>query len=426
MSYSIAISKRGGESYYMRLRPHDRATKINIPLGKINQKLVDKIRGNVDELLRSYEFGILPSASTLAWVREQSAEFRERLAAAGIIPGQSKGERLDAFCKNYIKSLTVQDSTTEQLWLVVRTLEDFFGVDRDVMTITLADATAYRNNLIRVGSAKRQQPLAENTVRRYVGRCRQIFRSLGDANPFNDRSLPVGVGHDESKDAFVDVATINTVIANAGGPEWACAIALARFGGFRACEIPALTWNQIDWTASAIVLESPKTGRRIVPLFTELRPYLKEWFDVSPDRTGRVISSYPNEGRGIDAMRTQLVKIIQRAEIIPWPKVWQNLRATRETELLSMGFPIKSVTRWIGNSKAVAMKHYVMPLESDFQRAAGIVTAVTANVTAETGTYRNQPENGIQESRKLGLKMKNPRKSPRVRVQKITRHGLEP
>lgn len=125
-------------------------------------------------------------------------------------------------------------------------------------------------------------------------------------------------------------------------------------------------------------------------------------------------------------MRTQLVKIIQRAEITPWPKVWQNLRATRETELLSMGFPIKSVTRWIGNSKAVAMRHYVMPLESDFQRAAGIVTAVTANVTAETGTYRNQPENGIQESRKLGHKKKNPRRFPRVRVQKITRHGLEP
>lgn len=55
---------------------------------------------------------------------------------------------------------------------------------------------------------------------------------------------------------------------------------------------------------------------------------------------------------------------------------------------------MKSVTKWLGNSKVVAMKHYVMALESDFQKAAGIesVTRVTGSVTASSGVDRKPQE----------------------------------
>jgi hypothetical protein len=41
-----------------------------------------------------------------------------------------------------------------------------------------------------------------------------------------------------------------------------------------------------------------------------------------------------------------------------WLKLWQNLRATRETELADR-FPIQAVCEWIGNSQAVAKSHYL-------------------------------------------------------------------
>ncbi len=53
----------------------------------------------------------------------------------------------------------------------------------------------------------------------------------------------------------------------------------------------------------------------------------------------------------------------------PWPKLFQNMRASRETELIE-DHPIHVVCSWIGNSAAIAAKHYLQVRESDFERAA--------------------------------------------------------
>ena len=156
-------------------------------------------------------------------MKEQSADLQSRLAAAGLIPGRAPGESLESFVENYLKTLAVKESTLDQLQVVQRSLCEYFGKDRDVTTITLQDASAYRTELLRNGSGF-GKPMADNTVRRYVGRARQMFRSLGGQNPFDDRSLPVSVGHDESKDFFVSVPLILEVMDHAGSDEWRAAI----------------------------------------------------------------------------------------------------------------------------------------------------------------------------------------------------------
>ncbi len=65
---------------------------------------------------------------------------------------------------------------------------------------------------------------------------------------------------------------------------------------------------------------------------------------------------------------TTLGKIVTKAGLVPWPKLMQNLRATRETELLAH-YPAKDVTSWLGNSPAVANKHYAMTMQASFDRA---------------------------------------------------------
>ena len=42
----------------------------------------------------------------------------------------------------------------------------------------------------------------------------------------------------------------------------------------------------------------------------------------------------------------------------PWPKLFQNMRASRETELTAE-YPLNVVCAWIGNSPAVAQTHYL-------------------------------------------------------------------
>lgn len=61
----------------------------------------------------------------------------------------------------------------------------------------------------------------------------------------------------------------------------------------------------------------------------------------------------------------------------PWPKLLQNLRATRETELLGR-FPAKDVTTWLGNSPKVAFKHYAMATLDALRRAVSEATPHSA------------------------------------------------
>jgi hypothetical protein len=55
-------------------------------------------------------------------------------------------------------------------------------------------------------------------------------------------------------------------------------------------------------------------------------------------------------------LRTQLDRIIRRAGLEPWGKPWQNLRSTRETELMER-FPAHVVCKCIGNTEVVARQH---------------------------------------------------------------------
>jgi hypothetical protein len=68
-------------------------------------------------------------------------------------------------------------------------------------------------------------------------------------------------------------------------------------------------------------------------------------------------------------MRTMPLKIIARAGLEPWEKLFQNLRATRETELAEI-YPMHVVCAWIGNSPAVAAKHYLQVTDAHFAEAA--------------------------------------------------------
>lgn len=122
-----------------------------------------------------------------------------------------------------------------------------------------------------------------------------------------------------------------------------------------------------------MTVRSPKTERhegkatRLVPIFPELYPYLREAFESAEPGTEFVIARCRD---GSVNLRTQLERIIRRAGVQAWPKLFHNLRATRETELAEQ-FPLHVVCAWIGNSTAIAAKHYLQVTDDHFNRAAG-------------------------------------------------------
>jgi hypothetical protein len=119
---------------------------------------------------------------------------------------------------------------------------------------------------------------------------------------------------------------------------------------------------------------SPKTehhaggASRVIPLFPELRPHLEECWELAAPGDRYVITRYRDARANL---RTQLLRIIRRAGLTPWERPWQNMRASRETELAGE-FPLHVVCQWIGNSQPVALRHYLQGTEADYARAAGL------------------------------------------------------
>ncbi|MFM7095952.1 MAG: integrase, partial [Gemmataceae bacterium] len=133
-----------------------------------------------------------------------------------------------------------------------------------------------------------------------------------------------------------------------------------------------LKWEDVDWDKKRILVYSPKTEhhegkeKRFIPLFPELVPILKEAQDlnqgVSRFVCGKVRSGTLN-------LRTGLLKTLKSLGIKPWPKLFVNLRSSRETELVER-FPLHVVTEWIGHTPEIAAKHYLQVLEQHWACAA--------------------------------------------------------
>jgi hypothetical protein len=228
---------------------------------------------------------------------------------------------------------------------------------------------------------------------RRVRAARTIFatalkRGLIQSNPLAD--VKAGDQINRSRLHFVPVEVIVKVMLACPNCEWRLMVALARFGGVRCpSEILSLTWADIDWATKRITVPSPKTEHhvggesRVIPIFPELVGPLREVQNAACPGGVFVITRYRNKTVNL---RTQFEKIIKRAGVTPWPKLWQNLRASRETELADQ-YPLHVVCRWIGNSPKIAQNHYLQATDLHFKAA-----------TDEAVAVKNPPQNPPQQT----------------------------
>ena len=263
--------------------------------------------------------------------------------------------------------------TSERYGHTKRNLLDYFKPSRLLCDIMPADADAWR------GWLANEQKLSAATVARRVVAARTLWRKavrwkLASENPFE--GVKGGSQENESRKRFIDKATIQRVLEHAPDAELRLLIALSRYGGLRCpSEHLALRWTDIDRRRSVIVVRSAKTehygghGSRQVPLFPELRPPLLDVFEQAEPGAEHVITRYREATQNL---RTQFQRIIRRAGVEPWPRLWRNLRASRESELMR-DYDLSTVCSWIGNSPTVAARHYATSIDrdADFRRAVG-------------------------------------------------------
>jgi len=388
----MASVEKDGQGYRIRLIDHE-GTRKAIRLSGMNKANTEKIARHVEELVAWRKSGLSLDTQTAGWLSKVGQELHDKLSNAGLIEKRAC-QKLGDFIAGYIKRRSdVKPGTTTNYDQVRLNLVAFFGYDKPLRSITANDAAAFREWL------EAEEGQADNTLRRRCGRARQFFTAaikakLIDENPFD--GMPVTVSGNKSKERFITEAESQRILEACPNAEWRLIFSLCRYGGLRCpSEVLALTWEDIIWNSSRIVVTSPKTAHhkghesRVIPLFPELLKPLMEVQEQAAERTVHVVTRYRSSNQNL---RTELNRIVKRAGIIPWQKPFQNLRSTRETELMET-YPAHVVCRWIGNSEAVAKKHYLQVTDAHFEKAVipktvggeGHRQGHTACETGETG-----------------------------------------
>jgi integrase len=346
-------------------------SRKTIRIGKATTRQAESFKLKVESLIGGTITGSVDDEVS-RWLAGLPDSLHDRLAAVGLVkPRNASNAALGKFIDTFIASKPdAKPHTLLNMQQVRRWLVDFFGESHDLGSITAADAEDWRTFMLK-------GKLGENTIRRHVGRARQLFKAairrgtLRTANPFEGMAATVRA--DKSRQFFVTQETATKLIDACPDAQWKLMIALSRYGGLRTpSETLSLKWSDVDWDRNRIRVPSPKTEHhegkesRLIPLFPELRRHLLDVFEQAEPGTEYVITRY-RERYG--NLRTQIHRIIRRAGLQVWAKPWHNMRSTRQTELAET-YPIHVVCAWLGNSRAVAQEHYLQITDSHFSQAA--------------------------------------------------------
>jgi integrase len=342
---------------------------------QITPKAAADIKRHIDQIIESRKHGIPIPADSVKWVDRLPNDLRLQLVQMEVIEdtGSRAASTLGGFLADYIRTRTdIEASTRTNLETARRWLVKHFGDQREMDSITAGEAEEFKAWL---GAEGGQAP---NTVKRLCSRAKQFFRAalrrrLIRENPFGDmKKLMVGASPKE-RVKEIDAETAKRVLDACPDAYWRAIFALARYGGLRVpSEICPLRWQDIDWDAGRFLVTIPKTkhheglGTRITPLFPELRRELDAWRREAPKDWEFVMKRTVNPKSNL---RTVFMKILKRAGIKPWPKLFQNLRSSRSTELITQGFPAYVVAAWLGHSVKVANTHYNQVTDDHFRQA---------------------------------------------------------
>lgn len=422
---SLMFDKKTG-LYAIQFR--DGSKRKTLRMGLTNKKQAEWLKQRVDELLthkilrrRSYDTELAD------WLRGCDEALMSKLRAVGLVDGVGMSEiSLGDFLKEFNAKLTCKESTKTFYGHTKRNLEEFFTKRRSLRSIKEVDADAWRAWLVK------DQELAVATVARRVVAARTFWKKAirwhyVSENPFT--GVKAGPQSNEKNQQYVPREIIEKVIASCTDLEYKVIFALTRYGGLRVGEVYELRWSDINWAKGMMNVPSPKTehhegkGCRPVPLFWEVLKYLEALFIEPPtDETERLNVEYVIARRRIPSRnpRTTAEKLLKKAGVEIWPRLFHNLRASAETDLLQMGYPLKSVCVWLGHSPEIAARHYItsVDFEEDCRRAAGMERALqnpvhleaqkpmqhqtAQNNTEPSGEVNSLPDNEKSESVGIG------------------------
>ena len=360
------------------------------------EKRAHSLLSNLEQLIESRASGRSLDKQLQKWTETLKPGHRKTLLNVGLLASQdnNRPRTLGPLLTGWMADRASQKKSTLQVWgHAKRNLLAFFGNDKLLADITEADASRFERWLVD------HEKLQESTVRKRCGFAKQMLQTAVDdriieTNPLQ-RLKVAAVGNPDTQ-YFVTIDESLQTLAACPNAEWKACFSLARWGALRIpSEIQELRWSDVIWSENRFHVHATKTehhkdkGDRVVPLFPEVADALNGLWDTLGGKPSEYV--LPNI-RLITNVNTQLGRIIKNAGLKAWPKKWQNLRATRATEL-EREFPSHVVTGWCGHTERIAKQHYWMTTADDFEKAAVLKSVpLVSQQGSESGGNASQAE----------------------------------
>lgn len=341
---------------------------------------VEEVAAAIDDVLTSERMGESVKRRTRVFFESAPQVILEKLESVGVLdarPHLSLGEVLLRFMEH--AEQTLKHNTVLTYRTTINTIMRCIEASVPIESIEKNDV----GEIVKCLRAD-YSPLSVVTV---VSKARAIWNwaireGYCDANVWtgvecHGRKLP-------GRDFEIPSDWTPHILDACPSQQWRALYVLWRYGGLRKCEPLYLSWSDVNWERKRLRVHSPKTERyegreaRIIPLFPEIEKELSDLFEMGGDDNA-IISL-----KG--SMYNTFGLIVGRAGYKLWPRLFQNLRATRENELIAQGFPAHVVGEWLGHTAVVQAKHYLRVLDSYYETAIGFATpgeAKTKPIVAE-------------------------------------------
>lgn len=320
------------------------------------------------------------------WIASLSKQHKRKLVDKGLIAPELPEEEeeveklLSEYLTEYFESRKsdVKPATWTFYQHTRKRLDEYFA-GRTLRSITPSDAKAFRKWMEEQSNKrdKKQERsgISINTARRRTGLCRQVFSQaledgLIDRNPFS--GLSTTVRSNKERRHYIDLDTFCQILAKAPNARWSALLVLSRLAAVRVpSEIAKLKWEHINFEKKRIfIVDSSKTEHhakravRAIPLLPQIEAELLKLHLEAEEGAEYVFPKIRPDSN----LRTELERIIRRAGVKQWPKLWHNLRASGATDF-ARTLPSHVAAEICGHTEEVAKEHYWQVGDSDLDLA---------------------------------------------------------
>ena len=303
---------------------------------------------------------------TRCYFEDAPSDLQKRFAICGIVEAKRFMTIRDAWREFFREKSSEVSGSTQLIWnFIGKRLKILFDENRAISDVTELEAAESRKTLVEVYS--------EATVSTTIGRFRTFWGwcvKKGYAKENIYAGVRKGSSVNRSKDFQIPREWTERILDACPSQNWRTLFVLWRIAGLRQQEPLVLTWDCVNWEKKRLLVPSPKTSRyegresRIIPLFPILERELSASWEEVPEGEKYVV--WQNRRKNFD---TGFKRILFFAGLSPWQKLFQNMRASAENDLVEDGYPEHVVGSWIGHTTKVQQKHYLRVLDSYFDKA---------------------------------------------------------